>query len=414
MRRESVVFTMFLASMTMLTSVSIDMALPAVPAIERLFHLAEGRGALVFSVFLAGYAITPLIGGPLADRYGRRPVFLWAIALFCVFAFACAAAPNFETLLICRLLQGCVAGIVVALPMAIVRDLFEGHAARQRISEVTLVNGLMPIVAPLFGSVVMLVGSWRVISASQGIFAAMVGVFAYFQFEESKPPEKDATFHAKTILGNYRQVFANRTFVTFSVIYALNFAAIFAFVSMSPLMLMEREHVPRTAYTIMFGSTLLGTVLGSWASSAVSRMRYSARRMMVRGLVGMSVATVTALALQVAHVASPYAILLPAFAMFFGFGLTSPVLMIEALTPFPSLTASGAGAIRALQMILGSLASSILAYICAFPRVLPGVATTVMMAGATVVGLALFVPFMKPGLMTSNPDAGPSMEGLGH
>jgi DHA1 family bicyclomycin/chloramphenicol resistance-like MFS transporter len=405
---------MFLASMTMLTSVSIDMALPAVPAIERVFHLAEGRGSLVFSVFLAGYAITPLIGGPLADRFGRRPVFLWSIALFCVFAFACAASQNFETLLICRFLQGCVSGIVVALPMAIVRDLFEGHAARQRISEVTLVNGLMPIVAPLFGSAVMLVGSWREISASQGIFAALVGVFAYFQFDESKPAGKHEAFHPKVILANYRRVFSHQTFVAFSLIYALNFGAIFAFVSTSPLILMEVEHVPRTVYTIMFGSTLLGTVLGSWASSGASRMRYSTRKMMVRGLIGLSMATVIALVLQVAHVMSPYAVLLPAFAMFFCFGLTSPVLMMEALGPFPSLTASGAGAIRAVQMIFGSLASSVLAYICAFPRVIPGIATTATMAVCSLAGLALFVPFMKPGLMVSNPDAGPSMEGLGH
>ncbi|MEO6923564.1 MAG: MFS transporter, partial [Bryocella sp.] len=239
MKRESVVFTMFLASMTMLTSVSIDMALPAVPGIEHVFHLAEGRGSLIFSVFLAGYAITPLIGGPLADRFGRRPVFLWSIGLFCVFALACAASPSFSILLLCRLLQGCVSGIVVALPLAIVSDLFEGHEARQRVSEVTLVNGIMPIVAPLFGSAVMLIGNWREISLSQAIFAAAVGIFAFFQFEETKSAGKHEAFSITTVLSNYRRVFANRTFVAFSLIYALNFAAIFSFVSTSPLVLME-------------------------------------------------------------------------------------------------------------------------------------------------------------------------------
>jgi DHA1 family bicyclomycin/chloramphenicol resistance-like MFS transporter len=417
MRNESRGFTLFLASMTMLTSVSIDMALPAIPAIERVFGLAEGRGSLVFSVFLASYAVTPLIGGPLSDRFGRRPVFLAAVSLFCVFAFACTWAPTFALLLLFRMLQGCVAGIVVSLPLAIVRDLFSGHAARQRVSEVTLVNGIMPIVAPLFGAAVMLVGSWREISTSQGVFALLLAVFAYFQFRESKTRDKQEAFRLKTIVSNYKEVFSHRVFVTFALIYALNFSCVFAFVSTSPLVLMERMHISRVIYTVMFASTLLGTVLGSSASSAFSRWRISARKTIFRGLIVMTSSSVIALLLQLAKVQSPYAILVPAFVVFFCFGLTSPVVTLEALGPFPRLAGSGSGAIRALQMALGSLASSGLAYVCAFPRVMPGVATTLTMATTTAIGLLLFVPFRKAGLMNSQPDAGPPiMEagGFGH
>jgi DHA1 family bicyclomycin/chloramphenicol resistance-like MFS transporter len=403
--------------MTMLTSVSIDMALPAVPAMERVFGLLEGRGALVLSIFLAGYAVTPLIGGPLSDRFGRRPVFLGSIALFCVFAFACSAARSFESLLLFRLMQGCVAGIVVALPLAIVRDVFEGHAARQRVSEVTLVNGLMPIVAPLFGAAVMLAGGWRAISTSQGCFAILLCVFAYFQFEETKPRDTQEPFRLPVMLRNYKEVFTHRTFVTFAFIYALNFAAIFAFVSASPVILMERLHVTRGAYTVMFGSTLIGTVLGSSASSALSRRRISARKVILGGLVAMTSASVLALALQLLKTRNPYALLIPAFLAFICFGLTSPVLTLEALGPFPRLAGSGSGAIRAMQMALGAAASSGLAYVCALPHVLPGIATTLTMAVTTATGLVLFLPFAKPGLMVSNPDAGPvsiEVEGLGH
>jgi DHA1 family bicyclomycin/chloramphenicol resistance-like MFS transporter len=361
----------------------------------------------VFSVFLASYAVTPLIGGPLSDRFGRRPVFLAAVSLFCVFAFACTWAPTFELLLLFRMLQGCVAGIVVSLPLAIVRDLFDGHAARQRVSEVTLVNGIMPIVAPLFGAAVMLAGSWREISTSQGVFALLLAVFAFFQFQESKTRDKQEAFRLTTIVSNYKEVFSHRVFVTFALIYALNFAAIFGFVSTSPLILMEREHVSRTVYTVMFGATLIGTVLGSSASSAFSRRRYSSRKTIFRGLMVMTSSSVIALLLQIAKVQSPYAILLPAFVVFFCFGLTSPIVTLEALGPFPRLAGSGSGAIRALQMLLGSLASSGLAYVCAFPRVMPGVATTLTMAATTSIGLLLFVPFRKAGLMNSQPDVGP-------
>jgi DHA1 family bicyclomycin/chloramphenicol resistance-like MFS transporter len=193
------------------------------------------------------------------------------------------------------------------------------------------------------------------------------------------------------------------------LIYALNFAAIFSFVSVSPLLLMERLHVTRNAYTVMFGSTLIGTVLGSSLSSALSRRAYSARKTISLGLPLMMGASLLALVLQWLHARSPYAILLPAFVTFVCFGLTSPVLTLEALGPFPRLAGAGSGAIRALQMIFGAAASSALAYICASPRVRPGIATTLTMTLTTAAGFALVSPFRKPGLMVSNADAGPGM-----
>ena len=395
MKRESRWFTLFLASMTMLTSVSIDMSLPAVPRIETVFGVVAGHGALTLSVFLAGYAVTPLIGGPLADRFGRRPVFLIAIALFSLFSFGCAVATGFRFLLVFRLLQGCVSGIVVALPLAIVRDLFEGHAARQRVSEITLINGIMPIVAPLFGAAVMPVGGWRAIFVVQGVFAALVGLFAVFEFEESKAREAHERFRVGQIVRNYALVFSNRTFVTFAFIYALNFACIFSFVSTSPLVLMERMQISRSSYTLMFGATLVGTVLGSSASGAFSKRRYSIRKTIFHGLVVMTAASGIAMVLQMAKVRSPLALLVPTFVVFFCFGLTSPILTLEALGPFPRLAGSGSGAIRALQMGVGSIASSGLAILCALPMVDPGLLTTITMTAATAVGLLLFAGFAR-------------------
>jgi len=261
----------------------------------------------------------------------------------------------------------------------------------------------------------MLVGSWRAISATQAVFSLLLAVFAYFQFEESKAREKVEPLRVMVILRNYKEVFSHRTFVTMALIYALNFGAIFAFVSTSPLVLMERMHVTRAVYTVMFGSTLVGTVLGSTASSAFSRMKYSARKIVYGGLLLMTGCSVLALVLQLLKVRSPFAILVPAFVTFFCFGLTSPIVTLEALGPFPKLAGAGSGAIRALQMLMGSAASSGLAYVCALPRVSAGIATTLTMAVATGIGLMLFVPFRHAGLMHSNPDAGPPLDlDIGH
>src|SRR4051812_9323954 len=100
------------------------MGLPAFPAIEASFADAAGRAPLTLSLFLLGFAVSPLICGPLADRFGRRATLLDGLLLFVLAAGACALAPSFNVLLACRLVQGLAAGGCTILPFAIVRDVF--------------------------------------------------------------------------------------------------------------------------------------------------------------------------------------------------------------------------------------------------------------------------------------------------
>ncbi|MEX0760544.1 MAG: MFS transporter, partial [Tistlia sp.] len=128
-------YTALLASLSALPPISIDMNLPAIPAIEASFGEPSGQGALTLSLFVTGFLIAPLVGGPLADRFGRRPALLGALLAFSLASLACAAAPTFLTLLLARFVQGTVAGLGVVLPLAIVRDVFEGASARRRLSQ---------------------------------------------------------------------------------------------------------------------------------------------------------------------------------------------------------------------------------------------------------------------------------------
>src|SRR5476649_1061846 len=103
MKKQSFGFSLLVAGISALTSLAIDMGLPAMPIIEQQFHLLPGRGALTLSVFLAGFAFTPLLGGPISDRFGRRPVLLAGLTIFAASALGCAFAPNFAILLALRI-----------------------------------------------------------------------------------------------------------------------------------------------------------------------------------------------------------------------------------------------------------------------------------------------------------------------
>jgi DHA1 family bicyclomycin/chloramphenicol resistance-like MFS transporter len=395
MRTDSRLFTFFLGSIAALTSLSIDMSLPTVPAIERGFGQAAGRGGLTMSLFLAGYALTPLIGGPLADRLGRRPVLLASLALFGISACACGVSTSFEMLLVFRLLQGCASGVSTTLPLAIVRDLLGGSAARQRISEVTTINNIMPLVAPIVGSWVMLLGSWRLLFATQGVFAAGIALALLLNFKETLPPERRRRLHPSALIRNYWHILTNRIFLGFAIINGLTFACMFSFLSVSPLILMQRMGVTRAAYPLMFAALGCGTILGALMSARLNRRHAPVRGIITSGLILMTTSSVIATALQMAGFHRPAAILPLVFATLLGFGLASPSITIEALGPIPNLAGSGSGALRSILMIFGSGASGFLAIFCARHFMHAEVATTLTMSGTAITALVLYATFLR-------------------
>lgn len=394
MKTQSIRFTVFLASIGALTSLSIDMSLSAVPAIEREFSLAAGRGGLTLSQFLAGYAVSPLVGGPLADRFGRRPVLLISLMLFAAAALACAISPSYSTLLVFRLLQGCAAGVATSLPLAIVCDLLAGSAARQRISEVTTINNIMPLVAPVFGAWAMLLGSWRGVFGTQAVFAMAIVLLLLLDFDESLQPARRQRLHLAHIFKNYGALLTNRSFLTYSLMYALNFACIFSFISASPLILMQQMNMTRSAYTQFFSMIATGTILGSFSSGVLSRWSRPVRGLITFGLLLMLAASVTGAVLQLGHLHRPIAIMLPAFLTLFGFGLTGPAITLEALKPLPHLAGSGSGAQRSILMIFGSGASGSLAAYCAGHLAHAEAATALAMTGTSLASLMLYMSLL--------------------
>jgi len=396
MRPESRRFTIFLACIAALTSLAIDMSLPTVPAIEREFGISAGRGGLTMSLFLAGFALTPLLGGPLADRFGRRPILLISLTLFAVSALACSLSLNFSLLLFFRLMQGCAAGVSTTLPVAIVRDLLQGSAARQRMSEVTTINSIMPIIAPIFGSTGMLLGSWRVLFGSQAVFAGCIVGALLLSFEESLPPRNRHRIHPLALIGNYAHLLTSRVFVAYALINGLGFACIFSFISVSPLILMQRMGVPRSTYPILFAINAIGGIAGSATSAWLSRRHASVRKIVTTGLALMTVAAITAAALQFAGFQHPIAILPPVFATLYGFGLIAPSVTLGALEPLPGLSGSGSGALRSILMICGSGTSGFLADYCGRHYMRAEIATTLTMAGTAIAALAIYLTLLRP------------------
>jgi DHA1 family bicyclomycin/chloramphenicol resistance-like MFS transporter len=162
----SIAFTLLLSFLVALPSFAIDMSLPALAATGAALRVAPGRAGLTMSPFMLGFAVAPLFYGPASDRYGRKPVVVFACLLFIIAGIGCALAGSLPTLLMGRVAQGAGAGASMTIALAIVRDLFEGQAARTKLSYVAMATMIIPMLAPSAGAALLVLGGWRVIHAA--------------------------------------------------------------------------------------------------------------------------------------------------------------------------------------------------------------------------------------------------------
>lgn len=163
-------FTLFLALLTALPALSIDMVLPGISLIQAEFHASQTEAASAIAIFIAGFSSAPIVVGPLADRFGRKAIMTTGLALYGLCAAGAALAPSIHALLAFRLAQGASAGAIGILPRAIIRDLFEGREARMQLSAVSVVFGVAPLIAPAIGTGILFFGSWRL------VFVVLTGV----------------------------------------------------------------------------------------------------------------------------------------------------------------------------------------------------------------------------------------------
>jgi DHA1 family bicyclomycin/chloramphenicol resistance-like MFS transporter len=395
LRRDSFAFTAFLGTLTALPPLSIDMRLPGLPAIEASFADAAGRGPLTLILFLAGFAISPLICGPLADRFGRRATLLDGLLLFSIAAGACALAPSFTMLLVFRLLQGLAAGACAILPFAIVRDVFEHGSARHKLSQIAAVLGIAPMIAPVLGGWVMTVSDWRWIYAAQAIVGLVLLIAGGIGLEESQPVDRRRSLNPAQLIGGYRNVLTDRAFVGYSLLYAFAFACMFGFISGAPAVLIGSLGLSTTAFSLLFGLTSCGVLIASLISGGLSKRHVASRRIIAGGLALMAASAMAALALAASGTVTTLT-LMPLMALtLFAFGIMAPSSNHEALQNLPHVAGAASGMMRCMQMTMGAFASAMIAVFEPFGH--PALVMTGLMASMALIAGAIYLWLLPSG-----------------
>lgn len=349
-------FTLLLGFIASLGPLSIDMGLPGISGIESYYHLAPGEGSLTFSVFVAGLAVSPLLGGILSDRYGRKLLIIFSLILYSITALMCSSAQSFDFLLCSRLIQGLSAGLCIAIPIAIIRDTLSGVEAQLRISNMIMLVGIAPLVAPLLGSLLLQFGPWQRIHEFQAAMGLLSALLIALTFSETLPMEQRQGLSAGHILGELGGILAIRIYVFATFVYAMGFCAMFTYVTAASSIFVDGFGftTDQLAYIMALTSGL--AALGSWANAQLTRSGMTANILILAGLSCMTVPPL--LLLFIPDVNALLVGTLMALVVL-GFGLLSPASNHIAMEVIEQGKGKASGLMRLVQMSAAALVSSL-------------------------------------------------------
>jgi DHA1 family bicyclomycin/chloramphenicol resistance-like MFS transporter len=225
-------FVVLMAGLMSLNAFAIDAMVPALPAIGRSLAIAdENSRQLVVSLYVLGFGLTQIIYGPLSDRFGRKPVLIASLALYVFFAFLCAGASSFTLLLAARMAQGGAAAATRVLVVSIVRDRFEGPKMARIMSLAFLVFLLMPVLAPIFGQLTLLVAPWQAIFFGLALGGAIMLIWALVRLPETLRPEFRRPLSAASILEGARETLSNRQSLGYTLGFTMMMAALMGYIN---------------------------------------------------------------------------------------------------------------------------------------------------------------------------------------
>ena len=269
--------TAMLAGLMALNAFAIDAMVPALPVIGQSLQVAhENDRQLVVVAYFIGFASTQLLWGPLADRFGRKPVLAAGIVLYALFALLCAFAGSFALLIAGRIAMGGSAAVTRVLVVAMVRDLFEAEAMARVMSLVFMVFMLVPVLAPNIGQAILLVASWRAIFLVLAGYAAIMLIWSSWRLPETLHAEYRRSLNPRAMLTAVAETIRDRQSRGYTIAVTIIFAALVAYISSIQQIVFDAFHEGRFI-GLVFAAVAAPMAVASWTNSRVVG-RYGLRR----------------------------------------------------------------------------------------------------------------------------------------
>ena len=280
-----------LAGLMALNAFAIDAMIPALPAIGAELGVAdENQRQLVVLAYFFGFGSTQLLWGPLADRFGRKPILAAGVLLYTTFAILCGIAGSFTLLIASRVAMGASAAVTRVLVVAMVRDLFDGEAMARIMSLVFMVFMVVPVLAPSVGQGILLFAPWRAIFIVLAVYGLAMLVWSWLRLPETLHPEYRRSLRWREIGGGIRDTVAERQSLGYTLALTAVFGGLTAYIASVQQIVSDVFHAPG-AIGIVFAGVAAPMALASWLNSRVVE-RFGLRAVGHLGVIAFATVTI--------------------------------------------------------------------------------------------------------------------------
>ena len=339
-----------LGLLVIFSPLAIDIYLPAFPTIAEQFSASEKQIQQTVAIFMLTVGLGQLIAGPLADKFGRKPVAITGVTIYGLAAFGAYLAPDFASLIIARALQGLGACATFVVAFAIVRDRFGSERSGQIITYLNGIVCFIPALAPILGAWLTVQFGWRMNFLFMAVFA-LIGLFiTLLMYKETRPADSVYSGHILD-LRRFMPIIGTPLFLFHSLICLVTMSAILVFVTLAPGWLITELGGSVTDFTFWFTCNAVLSIVASFIMPLY--IKRQPKRALKAGLLLLVIAG--ALMLAFSQQRTALALMFPMFIAAFGFALTLGSSAGRALSLFPKQAGTASALIGLMQMSGASL-----------------------------------------------------------
>ncbi|WP_137844954.1 multidrug effflux MFS transporter [Microbacterium sp. 2FI] len=368
--------------LTVFGPISMDLYLPALPALTAELGAVTSVAQLTVTACLIGLAAGQLIAGPLSDRFGRQGVLLIGVALYIVTSTLCAISPTIEMLIAARFVQGLAGGVGIVVAQAAGRDIYTGGALIRFYGRLTVVGGFAAIVGPLLGGLLSSSTDWRGLFLFLAVIGAGILVVTLLVFRETLPAGRRTRGGFGQTMHDYRTLLSDRVFLGAVLNQGFLYAAVFAYLAGSTFVLQDIYGLPPLGYALAFGLNSAGFMTFGYLAGR------AAERWSIPGTlaIGILIAGAGALGLLAAGLlAMPlWVVIVSLFLLAAGVATSSPPATTLALVEYPQMAGTASSMLGMVRYGFGGFAAPLVGVAGALSILPLGLVTTVtvILAGA--------------------------------
>lgn len=374
-----------LAGLAALGALATNIILPAFPRIGADLAVSSPELGLLLSSFFIAFAFGQLFVGPLADRFGRKPLVLGGLVVFAAGSAICALAGDLSALVLGRIVQALGACAASVLARAIARDLFDGEALGRALALTMIAGAVAPGFSPLLGSILSGLFGWRVSFIVVAIFGVALAWHYVGRVGETHPVEHRTPLAFTSVASTYWHLAADQRFLLPALTVSLIIGGLYSFFAAAPGVLMNTLGLSAIQLGLSFAATVLIVFAAGFLAPRLAR-RHGERPV---GLLGLVVALAGGFAMFGFAAWPSFTTFTMAIALYlFGMGLINPLSTAIALHPFGRQAGSASSLLGFLQMSCAAIG----AYVASVLPFSPPASLAVVLTTATVLAIAAFLP----------------------